>query len=123
MTVDLRALRYRHGMTQAELARAIGVGRTRVIELENRPFNVPLVVRLAISALVAGLEPYETDPEDIEALEEAGALRIGDRRTEAFNQAVGLPRPDEQGPGARGCDGQGTSYGHIHDQRRRRGLQ
>ena len=80
--IDFRAFRFRHGLSQAALAQALGVGRHLIIEIEQGRSPPSRLLLLALAAHAAGLEPYRGDPEDRRAFLEAGPLRIG-----------GAPRP------------------------------
>lgn len=61
-----RAFRLRHGLPQAALADALGVSRHLIIEIEQGRATASRQLRLALSAWVAGLPPYEPDPRDLE---------------------------------------------------------
>jgi transcriptional regulator with XRE-family HTH domain len=74
---DFRAFRFRHGLSQAALGRALGVGRHMIIEIEQGRAPPSRLLLLALAAHAAGLEPYRGDPEDLRAFREAGPLRIG----------------------------------------------
>lgn len=78
--VELKAFRHRRNLPQADLAEALGLGRTTIVALErgNRPLS--RLSLLALAAYEAGLQPYSPDAGDLAALERTQSRRV--RRTD-----------------------------------------
>ncbi len=56
-----RAFRCRHNLPQSDLAKALGVSRGLIIDLEKGRTSPSRLLLLALAAYAAGLDPYEVD--------------------------------------------------------------
>lgn len=111
---DFRELRTRHGVTQAAVARAVGVNRSVICKLEQGQEGVSIHVRARASACLGADFRIQLYPERAPLLFDAAHARMVERllarRHRSWRATVEAPVP---GPGRRSVDVQLERSGQV----------